>query len=564
MPPLKINGLPHRLILRDGDEEGPRLSLESIVIAIPKPVPTINLSTTDLAVMAVYLILIVAWGIRHASRGNEEGYFLGGRGMTWPLIGLSMMAMCVSSSSLVGWSGDAYDTGIAVFNYGIAGAILPILFFIVFFLPFYLRNRIFTLPEFLQGRYDSRSRYYLSSITIIGYTFADAAVTLYAGGLMVQLVFPGADLSTVIWGIAILAASYTLIGGLSAVMWVDLIQSVVLFIGSVILTWIAFGRAGGWDAVMNAAPEGHLSLIRPVNDPSVPWPALLISLPLMGFYFWGLSQAMVQRTLSAKNIEHGRWGNLFAAALNFSVFFVMVLPGLAGRVLFPDLDNPNKVYPTMVFNLLPQGIMGVVVIGFIAAMVSTLSSILNSAQTLVTMDIISPLRRGLSGRSLVRAGNIAGIVIIIIAALWAPNIGKFGSVVKYFQQLLAFMAPPVVAVFLAGLFWRRASATGAFSALLSGLTIAVSLLLFIDRTPLATWNFLYVAPLLFVVSLLILVAVSLFTAAPSPDVVRRYVWSPSFFRDETAGLAGTPWYRNYRVLSLILLALTAVFVLVWR
>jgi solute:Na+ symporter, SSS family len=526
--------------------------------------PTINLSATDLAVMAIYLVLIVAWGIRHASRGSEEGYFLGGRGMTWPLIGLSMMAMCVSSSSLVGWSGDAYDTGIAVFNYGIAGAILPILFFIVFFLPFYLRNRIFTLPEFLEGRYDSRSRYYLSSITIIGYTFADAAVTLYAGGLMVQLVFPGADLSTVIWGIAILAASYTLIGGLSAVMWVDLIQSVVLFVGSIILTCIAFGKVGGWNAVMNAAPEGHLSLIRPVNDPSVPWPALLISLPLMGFYFWGLSQAMVQRTLSAKSIEHGRWGNLFAAALNFSVFFVMVLPGLAGRVLFPDLDNPNKVYPTMVFSLLPQGIMGVVVIGFIAAMVSTLSSILNSAQTLVTMDIISPLRRDLSGKSLVRMGNIAGIVIIIVAALWAPNIEKFGSVVKYFQQLLAFMAPPVVAVFLAGLFWKRASATGAFTALLSGLVLAVSLLLFIDRTPLATWNFLYVAPLLFVVSLVILATVSLFTAAPSPDVVSRYVWSPSFFREESAGLAGTPWYQNYRILSLILLAFTAVFILVWR
>jgi SSS family solute:Na+ symporter len=218
----------------------------------------------------------------------------------------------------------------------------------------------------------------------------------------------------------------------------------------------------------------------------------------------------------------------------------------------------------MVFSLLPQGIMGVVVIGFIAAMVSTLSSILNSAQTLVTMDIISPLRRDLGGKSLVRAGNIAGIVIIIIAALWAPNIGKFGSVVKYFQQLLAFMAPPVVAVFLAGLFWKRASATGAFTALLSGLALAVLLMLFIDRTPLATWNFLYVAPLLFVVSLVILAAVSLFTAPPAPEVVSRYVWSPAFFRDETAGLAGTPWYQNYRILSLILLAITAVFIVVWR
>jgi solute:Na+ symporter, SSS family len=526
--------------------------------------PKINLSTTDLVVMAIYVILIVAWGVRHSSRQSAEGYFLGGRGMTWPIIGLSMMAMCVSSSSLVGWAADAYGTGISVFNYGIAGAIIPILFFIVFFLPFYLRNKIFTLPEFLEGRFDKRSRYYLSLVTILGYTFADAAVTLYAGGLMVQLIFPGLNLQQVVWGIAILAASYTLIGGLSAVMWVDLVQSVVLIVGSIILTFIAFDKAGGWDAVMSAAPAGHLSLIRPVNDPSVPWPTLFISLPLMGFYFWGLSQAMVQRTLSAKNIDHGRWGNLFAAALNFTVFFVMVLPGLAGRVLYPDLETPNKIYPTMVFNLLPAGITGIVVIGFIAAMVSTLSSILNSAQTLVTMDIVSKVRPGLNDKALVRAGNISGLVIVVIAALWAPQIEQFGSVVKYFQQLLAFMAPPVVAVFLAGLFWKRASAGAAFAALVSGLVIAVFLLLFREKTPLAAWNFLYVAPLLFVVSLVILVGISFATPAPSKDVVERYVWTPAFFRNETKGLVGVPWYLNYRILALLLLVASAVFVYIWR
>lgn len=514
--------------------------------------------------MVVYLVGIVAFGLYKSARGGADEYFLGGRNMTWPIIGLSMMAMCVSSSSLVGWAGDAYSTGIAVFNYGIAGAIIPILFFVVFFLPFYLRNKIFTLPEFLEGRFDARSRYYLSSITILGYTFADAAVTLYAGALMVQLVFPGASLETVIWGIAILAASYTLIGGLASVMWVDMIQSVVLILGSVVLTVIAFDKAGGWDAVMTAAPAGHLHLIRPVNDPSVPWPTLLISLPLLGFYFWGLSQAMVQRTLSAKSIEHGRWGNLFAAALHFSVFFVMVLPGLAGRVLFPDLESPNKIYPTMVFELLPPGVTGVVVIGFVAAMVSTLSSILNSAQTLVTMDIVAKLRPGMSGASLVRTGNVAGLVIVVAAALWAPRIHQFDSVVKYFQQLLSYMAPPVVAVFLSGLFWRRATGTGAFAALLSGLGLAVGLLVFRDATPLAAWNFLYVAPLLFVVCLLVLVAASYASAAPSEDVVSRYVWNPAFFRNETRTLEGTPWYLNYRILSLLILVVTSVFLWVWK
>jgi SSS family solute:Na+ symporter len=526
--------------------------------------PTVNLTKPDLVVMAVYLIVIIAWGLLHASRKSAEGYFLGGRGMKWPLVGLSMFAMVVSSSSLVGWAGDAYSTGIAVFNYGISAAIIPTLFFLVFFLPFYLRNKIFTLPEFLEGRYDARSRYYLSGVTVLGYTFADAAVTLYAGALMMKMVFPGLELTTLIWGVAILAASYTLVGGLAAVMWVDLIQSCVLIGGSIVLTFTAFSKAGGWDAVLQAAPEGHLSLIRPVNDPSVPWPTLFITLPLLGFYFWGLSQAMVQRTLSARDVNHGRWGNLFAAALNFVIFFVMVLPGLAGRVLYPDLEKPDQIYPKLVFEILPAGITGLVVIGFLAAMTSTLASILNSAQTLVTMDIVAKLRPGMDSRHQVRAGQIAGFIIIIIAALWAPQIQKFDSVVKYFQQLLSYMAPPVVAVFLAGLFWKRASATGAFAGLLSGLGMAVALLLFLKKTPLADWHFLYVAPIIFAVSLAIVVGVSLVTSPPRAEAVARYVWQPAFFRQETSELAGMPWFKNFRVLSIALLIVTALFVYVWR
>jgi solute:Na+ symporter, SSS family len=180
------------------------------------------------------------------------------------------------------------------------------------------------------------------------------------------------------------------------------------------------------------------------------------------------------------------------------------------------------------------------------------------------MDIVSKIRPGMDGKSLVKAGNISGLVIVVVAALWAPQIEQFGSVVKYFQQLLTYMAPPVVAVFLAGLFWKRASAHAAFTALLTGLAFAVILLLFRDRTPLANWNFLYVAPLLFVVSLMILFGVSLVTPAPSREVVERFVWTPAFFHQETSGLAGVPWYLNYRIQSLLLLAFTALFIYVWR
>lgn len=524
----------------------------------------INLSLTDFIVMAIYLTAIVSWGLWHSSRASSEGYFLGGRGMPWVIVGLSMFSTLVSSSALVGWAGDAYSTGISVFNYGLSGAVLPILFFLIFFLPFYLKNKIYTLPEFLEGRYDVRSRTYLSVLTIVGYIFADLAVTLYAGAIMLHYVFPGIGFNTIVWGLALLGASYTIVGGLSAVMWVELVQAFVLMGGSAILTYITFSKAGGWSAVMNAVPPGHLHLIRPMNDPSVPWPAIFISLPLLGFYYWGLSQAMVQRTLSARNVDHGRWGNLFAGGLNFAVFFLMVLPGIAGRVLYPNLAKGDQIYPKLVFEMLPAGLKGLVLIGFIAAMTSVLTSTLNSAQTLWTMDILSKLRPGISSRQQVLSGSISGLVIIIIAALWAPQIQKFDSIVKYFQQLLAYMCPPVVSVFLCGLFWKRATATGAFIGLISGLVIAVSLLFGIKYTPMAEWNFLYVAPLVFAFSLGVVILTSLATPKPAESKIKTYVWNLKVFRDETSALNGVPWFKNYRVLAVLLLAITGVFVFIWR
>ena len=529
--------------------------------------PTVNLTRLDLVVMAIYVVVLVAWGLYHTKRANAEDYFLGGRGMAWWLVGLSMFSTVVSSSSLVGWSGDAYSTGISVFNYGISAAILPIVFVLVFFLPFYLRSKVFTLPEFLEGRFDPRSRYYLSAISLLSYTFLDSAVTLYAGSLMIKMIFPGAALEWLIWGLAMVAASYTLVGGLSAVMFADVLQAAVLFAGSVVLTVVSFSKAGGWSAVMHGVPAGHTSLIRPINDPSVPWPTLLITLPLLGFYYWGTSQAMVQRTLSARNINHGRWGNLFAAALNFVIFFVMVIPGLSGRILFPHMQKADQIYPRMVFEILPAGLTGLVVTGFLAALTAALASTLNSAATLFTMDFARKLRPKMDNQGQVLAGNISGLVIIIIAALWAPQIQKFDSVVKYFQELLSFVVPPVVAVFVLGLFWKRANAHGAFAGLIAGLLMAVGLAL--DRkiyhwTPLARTHFLYVAPLIFIVSLLIIAVVSLATPPPEDSRIAPFVWKPQVFAEESRELAAMPWYQNYRILSVLLLLVTGLFVYVWR
>ena len=273
---------------------------------------------------------------------------------------------------------------------------------------------------------------------------------------------------------------------------------------------------------------------------------------------------MVQRTLSARNAAHGRWGNLLAGGLNFVIFFLMVLPGIAGRVLYPNLEKGDQVYPKLVFDMLPPGILGLVLIGFIAAMTSVLTSTLNSAQTLVTMDLVSKLRPGMTGKQQVFAGSVAGIIIISIAAFWSPHIQQFDSIVKYFQQLMSYICPPVVAVFVCGLFWKRASATGAFVGLLSGLVIAVGLIVGIKHTTLSSWNFLYVAPLIFIVSVGIIVVVSLLTAPPSAAAVDRFVWKPAFFLEESKELASLPWFKNFRVLSIMLLIVAAIFVFIWR
>ena len=242
----------------------------------------------------------------------------------------------------------------------------------------------------------------------------------------------------------------------------------------------------------------------------------------------------------------------------------MILPGIAGRVLYPNLEKGDQVYPKLVFEMLPPGILGLVLIGFLAAMTSVLTSTLNSAQTLVTMDLVSKLRPGMTGRQQVVAGSTAGLIIITVAAIWAPHIQQFDSIVKYFQQILAYMAPPVVAVFLTGLFWKRASATGAFVGLLSGLVIGVTLMLGIKHTPMGTWNFLYVAPVVFVLSLFIIAIVSMLTEPPSAAVVGRFVWNATFFRAESAELVGVPWFKNFRVLSALLLIAAAIFVFIWR
>jgi SSS family solute:Na+ symporter len=517
-----------------------------------------TLHAVDYAIIGFYLLFVIGLGlwIGRKHKGAED-YFLAGRSMTWMFIGVSLFASNISSTTLIGLAGDAYSTGISVFNYEWMA------FFAVFLLPFLLRAQVYTLPEYLGLRFGPFARKYFSALSLFLNIFVDTAGSLYAGAIVLRLIFPGMDLGLIIVALALFAGIYTLAGGLAAVIYTDFIQTVFLLIGTVVVSAVAFGKVGGWDGMTAGLSEHHLSLIRPAGDAAVPWPGLLFGVPILGFYFWCTNQFMAQRVLSAKNLNHGRGGLLLAGALKLPVLFIMVLPGTMAIHLYPDLPNADLVYPTLMFDLLPAGLLGLCLAGFVAALMSQIDSTLNAASTLVTMDFIRPARPDLNQRRLMGIGRIVTAVFMILAAWWAPQIEKFVSLFRYLQQVLAYTVPPIVVLYLAGIFSRRANRAGAYTCLVAG--TAAGLVFFLFNAVLNCWSihFLYVAPIGCLVSAVALVIGSRLGAPPEPAQLDA-CWTRTFFRRDTQELKTVPWHRNYRVWAVILLALTAWLVVAFR
>ncbi|MDG5496691.1 sodium:solute symporter [Niveispirillum sp. BGYR6] len=525
--------------------------------------PPINgLATLDYAVIAAYLIAIIAFGLLLTRRrATTEDFFLASRGCTWPVIGLALLASNISSTTLIGLAGAAYGTGISVYNYEWMAAVV-LVFFSIFFLPFLLRSRVYTLPEYLERRYNGTARLYFSGLTLFLNIVVDTSSALYGGALLFKLLLPDVPLWQIVIGLALSAGIYTIAGGLRAVIYTEVIQALLLLGASMIIAVKTFAAAGGWDRVMVAVDPAKLSLIRPLDDPTLPWLGLLTGVPLLGFYFWCTNQFMVQRVLTAKDENHGRWGSLFAGFLKLPVLFLMVLPGTAAILLYPGLESPDMVYPTLLLNLLPAGLAGIAVAGFMAALMSSIASTYNSASTLFTMDFVLRRWPTLSNRALVRIGRVVTLVMAIASVLWAPQIERFGSLWQYLQIIIAYAVPPVMALYLVGLFWRRANAAGAIACIATGVVAGIALFLAVPVQGLFTIHFLYIAPLLFLACALALVVGSLATAPDPATKSEGMIWTPAFYREESARLAAEPFWRNYRVLAAALLALTAV--IVWN
>lgn len=523
-----------------------------------------TLSAMDLATIAIYAIGIVALGLMTSRRSaSAEDYFLASRSMRWPSVGLALLASNISSTTLIGLAGAAYAIGISVYNYEWMAA-LVLAFFCVFFLPFLLRSKVYTLPEYLERRYDRRVRLYFSGLTIFLNIVVDTAGTLFGGALMLKLVMPGLPLWQIVAILAAAAGVYTVAGGLRAVIYTETVQAVILLGASCFIAWFAFAKAGGWTLVMRSVDPAKLSLVRPNDDPGVPWLGTLIGASLIGFYFWCTNQFMVQRILSAKDENHGRWGALFAGFLKLPVLFLMVLPGTCAILLYPDLTHADLVYPTLVFDLLPHGLIGLVMAGFFAAIMSSIASTFNSAATLVTMDFIRPLWPHADDAALVRSGRIATLVFMVLAVYWAPQIERFASLWQYLQAVLAYAVGPICALFLVGLFWRGANARGALAAIAVGVLGGIAMFYFnVMASEPWSLHFLYVTPILFLASSATLVAVSLFSA-PDPRSDNTMRWTPAFYRAESLALRAVPAWQNYRVQAVVLVAATVALVFWFR
>ncbi len=513
-------------------------------------------SVIDFSVIGLYLIFVLVLGV-WVGRGERDAtdYFLAGRGLPWYLIGLSFFASNMSGASFVGLIGASYAEGMVVFNYEWTATLVLIVFALVM-LPAFLRCRLFTVPEYLELRFDRRARWVYALFTLLALLFIDMAGALYAGGIVISTLFPSLSLWQTTAGLALLAGLYTLFGGLKAVVVTDAVQAVLIILGAALILVFGLRAAGGWEALLAAVGPARERLFRPADDAFLPWPGVFGVL-LLGFYYWTMNQYFVQRALAARSLEEGRKGALFGGLLKLPNVLLMVVPGMIALALYPDLDNPDRAFPMLAFDLLPAGLRGLVLTALIAAIMSSLDSAMNAGASLLTMDFVRPLRPDWSGARLLVIGRISTGLFMVIAALYAPLIEGFGSLFAYFQSTLAYLVPAVVAVFLGGLLSRRLPREAGTPALLGGLLLG--LVLFLAKEVTGLWaglglpavHFTYMALLLFVVTAVVLVQAGLRRGAPPP--------ADSLFRrlDLSLGASGR-WLSDYRGQAAGLAVLLAV------
>lgn len=455
----------------------------------------IDLSLLDLAVFGAYFLALAALALRATRARNQtrRDYFLGGDKLPWWMIGGSIVAANISSHHFVGVMGVAYHRGFVAVT-GEWGAILigfNALLWI--FLPFYLRNGFYTMPEFLQRRYGGLARGMFAGLILLIYVFVEIAAVLYFGGLALNALI-GVSVHGCVVIITLATAAYTIAGGLRAVVWTEMLQLVVLLGGGIALTAATLQASGGWSAFLATSKDWDILL--PASDPDFPWTMLLGGSICISVFYCAANQFIVQRVLAAKSEWHARAGVVFTQYLKFLMPLVIVVPGLMGPALFPKLEKPDLIFPTLVANLLPSGLVGLVLAGLVAAVMSHVSGALNSSTTILTVDVYQVLRPAATEQQAVRFGRWACAVLAVAGMATAELLTQHAKkpVFLYLLNAYGVVTPGMATMFLVGIFWKRATQAGAVTAglltiALSGaLTFLYPALPFYNRTGIVFWS----------------------------------------------------------------------------
>jgi solute:Na+ symporter, SSS family len=486
--------------------------------------------TLDYVIVIAYFCVVFGIGAYFFRRARtSRSYFLADHSVGWIAVGASLFAANISSEHFIGLAGSGASSGLAVGHFEWLAVFMCMTLAWVF-VPFYVRTNVYTMPEFLERRYGPACRWYLTTVSVLAYIFTKISVSLYAGALVLRQTV-GWDFYTSAAVMVITTGVYTIFGGLAAVIYTELLQAVVLLGGAIALTLIGLDQAGGMAGLRAALPPDFFHMMKPMSDPNFPWTGIFIGAPILGIWYWCTDQVIVQRVLGARSEEDARGGAIFCGLLKVLPVFVLVLPGLIARALYPDIKG-DDAYPALVVRLLPSGMMGVMVAALLAALMSSLSATFNSASTLVTFDVYKKLNPAASERQLVTVGRAFTVVMVLLGILWVPFIQYLSAEVYiYLQSVQAYISPPIAAVFLFGVAWPRANRHGAIAALATGAVLgSARFILELNRTsaltqssmiaPFVTMNFLHFAIVLFVVSAVLLVVVSLASEAPALQRLR--------------------------------------------
>jgi len=491
------------------------------------------LETADWWVLGAYLAALIGVAVWVVLQKNKDtaDYFLAGRNVGWFVIGASIFASNIGSEHVVGLAGTGAESGMPMAHYELHAWIVLLLGWL--FLPFYFRSNVFTMPEFLEKRFDSRSRWFLSVFSLAGYVITKVSVTIYAGGIVVSEL-----LGIPFWygaiGIVIFTGAYTVIGGMKAVIYTETLQTVILILGSVIITYLGLQEVGGWQVLKETAGSDHFNMWRPISDPDFPWTGMLIGGTIVGIWYWCTDQYIVQRTLAANNIKIGRRGAIFGAYLKLFPIFIFLIPGIIAYALAQQgvltYEKSDEVFPVLVKTLLPVGLKGLVAGGLMAALMSSLASVFNSCSTIFTIDIYKKLKPLTDEKKLLRIGKIATTIVVVLGIIWIPIMNKIGGGVlyQYLQSVQSYIAPPITAVFLLGILWKRVNSQAAIVTLFSGLVVAaLRICAEIYQADLsgvflsfATINFAHMAIFMFIFSVLVCVTVSLATNPPQYSAIK--------------------------------------------